>query len=118
MLFSRVLRDARPSRTPSVTPPPDLSQISSQPTTSPNGKPSPAANNVKQQSRHISFYRIYGRPIVRVFLMSSIVYYSLHYLWWRLEYDEMEVEKRQQVGTLAEQLGDAIDDPTGVAAKR
>ncbi|ORY87607.1 hypothetical protein BCR37DRAFT_390146 [Protomyces lactucae-debilis] len=58
----------------------------------------------KPESRHIGFYRQFGRPLTRVFLMSSITYYSLHYLYWSLDYDEMSAEKQQQIRSLEAEL--------------
>ena len=115
LLPTRLLRqDVRPSRTPLVQPPPTLPSQQQQPGgSSTTGSSSTIGTGVKPQSRHISFYRIYGRPIVRVFLMSSITYYALHYLWWTLEHDEMEADKRAQVTQLAETLGDAVEHRGG-----
>lgn len=36
--------------------------------------------------------------------MTSITYYSLHYLWWYLDYDEMTATKGREIGQLEDEL--------------
>lgn len=49
------------------------------------------------------------RPLWIFLLMSSSVYLVGHYLWWRLEYDEKELELAQQVKSLEAELNHLLE---------
>ncbi|CUS23945.1 LAQU0S12e03576g1_1 [Lachancea quebecensis] len=48
------------------------------------------------------------RPMWIFLLMSSFFYLTGHYIWWRLEYDEREIELHKQVQALREELDSTI----------
>ncbi|BFZ55659.1 hypothetical protein PYCC9005_002700 [Savitreella phatthalungensis] len=62
----------------------------------------------KPISPHVGFYKMYGRPLTRVLLMTSITYYGLHWVWWALEMESVEKDKQSKIEQLSEQLGDAV----------
>lgn len=37
---------------------------------------------------------MYGRPFGRVFLIASITYFGLHFLWWHLYVEEKRAQKQ------------------------
>lgn len=49
------------------------------------------------------------RPLWVFLLMSSSVYLTGHYLWWRLEYSEKELELAQQVKSLEAKLNHILE---------
>lgn len=48
------------------------------------------------------------RPAWIFLLMSSFFYLTGHYIWWRLEYDEREIELQKEVEQLSQELDAAI----------
>ncbi|CAR23623.1 Ina17p [Lachancea thermotolerans CBS 6340] len=48
------------------------------------------------------------RPMWIFLLMSSFFYLTGHYIWWKLEYDEREIELHKQVQALRQELDSAI----------
>ncbi|SCV03004.1 LAME_0H06942g1_1 [Lachancea meyersii CBS 8951] len=49
------------------------------------------------------------RPMWIFLLMSSFFYLGGHYIWWKLEYDEREIELNKQVQDLRMELDEAIE---------
>lgn len=49
------------------------------------------------------------RPGWIFLLMASFVYLSLHYIWWKLEYDARELELQEEVKKLENELNDLIE---------
>ncbi|KAI1434625.1 hypothetical protein GGR50DRAFT_394794 [Xylaria sp. CBS 124048] len=41
---------------------------------------------------HTTFYKTFGRPIAKVFLLAIFTYQLAYYFWVRLEMDEMRAE--------------------------
>ncbi|KTW30128.1 hypothetical protein T552_00606 [Pneumocystis carinii B80] len=50
------------------------------------------------------FWRMYARPFGKVFLLASITYLSLHYLWWHLYSEEKKREKKECLFQLEKKL--------------
>lgn len=42
----------------------------------------------------IAFYQTFGRPIAKVFLMSTFIYQLTYWAWAKLEKDEIHAEKQ------------------------
>ncbi len=53
-----------------------------------------------EPSRHITFYKEFGRPIGTTLLLASVTYMSLHWLWWRLELDDTKDTKSAEIREL------------------
>ncbi|KAH0159145.1 hypothetical protein KCU67_g7252, partial [Aureobasidium melanogenum] len=53
-----------------------------------------------------AFYKSFGRPIAKVFLMALFTYQVLHYAWLRLESMEEKEEKTTELQGLEAQLRD------------
>ena len=53
----------------------------------------------KSKSPSSEFYKTFGRPIAKVFLLAIFTYQVAYYFWVRLEQDEM---KRDMEATIAE----------------
>ncbi|SCU84784.1 LADA_0D03774g1_1 [Lachancea dasiensis] len=49
------------------------------------------------------------RPMWIFLLMSSFVYLGGHWIWWKLEYDEREIELDKEVQALRKELDEAIE---------
>jgi hypothetical protein len=62
-------------------------------------------------SRHIGFYKDFGRPIAKCLLIASASYMFLHYTWWKLETSEMRMRKSTELGRLSEKAGTSILAP-------
>ncbi|KAI1429432.1 hypothetical protein F5Y12DRAFT_709915 [Xylaria sp. FL1777] len=45
-----------------------------------------------KEEKHKTFYKTFGRPIAKVFLMAIFTYQLAYYFWVRLEQDEMRAE--------------------------
>ncbi|SCU87927.1 LAFA_0E09670g1_1 [Lachancea sp. 'fantastica'] len=48
------------------------------------------------------------RPMWIFLLLSSFFYLGGHYVWWKLEYDEREIELHKQVEALRQELDETI----------
>lgn len=46
-------------------------------------------NSSTQPSPQTQFYKTFGRPIAKVFLMAIFTYQLVYYVWVRLEHDEI-----------------------------
>ncbi|KAG9512729.1 hypothetical protein KCV07_g9251, partial [Aureobasidium melanogenum] len=58
------------------------------------------------ENPHRAFYKSFGRPIAKVFLMALFTYQVLHYAWLRLESMEEKEEKTTELQGLEAQLRD------------
>ncbi|KAH0363545.1 hypothetical protein KCU65_g7377, partial [Aureobasidium melanogenum] len=56
------------------------------------------------ENPHRAFYKSFGRPIAKVFLMALFTYQVLHYGWLRLEAMEEKEEKTTELQSLEGQL--------------
>ncbi|KAH9910000.1 hypothetical protein F4778DRAFT_713754 [Xylariomycetidae sp. FL2044] len=54
----------------------------------------------KPPSPNAQFYKTFGRPIAKVFLMAIFTYQLAYYFWARLEHDEIKDEKRATISDL------------------
>ncbi|KAJ2979902.1 hypothetical protein NUW58_g7086 [Xylaria curta] len=71
-----------------------------------------ASNDSKPQGslNHKAFYKTFGRPIAKVFLMAIFTYQLAYYFWVRLEHDEMRAEMQGAFfGFILPPLGSAIE---------
>lgn len=57
----------------------------------------------EKQHQEISLSK-FVRPMWIFLLMSSFVYLTGHFVWWKLEYDEREIELDKEVQTLEAEL--------------
>lgn len=62
----------------------------------------------EKNAQEITFKK-FVRPIWVFFIMSSIVYLSYHLLWWKLEYDELEMQFNNQIKKLESELNGLIE---------
>ncbi|CEP61874.1 Ina17p LALA0_S04e02652g [Lachancea lanzarotensis] len=60
----------------------------------------------KQQQQVV--LKKFVRPMWIVLLLSSFFYLGGHYIWWKLEYDEREIELHKQVQALQQELDEAV----------
>ncbi|KAI1351717.1 hypothetical protein F5Y01DRAFT_107403 [Xylaria sp. FL0043] len=49
---------------------------------------------------HKTFYKTFGRPIAKVFLMAIFTYQLAYYFWVRLEQDEIRAEMQATISDL------------------
>ncbi|KAI0446569.1 hypothetical protein F4803DRAFT_502898 [Xylaria telfairii] len=49
---------------------------------------------------HKTFYKTFGRPIAKVFLMAIFTYQLLYYFWVKLEQDEVRAEMEAIISDL------------------
>ncbi|KAI3334290.1 hypothetical protein F4824DRAFT_209846 [Ustulina deusta] len=49
---------------------------------------------------HRTFYKTFGRPIAKVFLMAIFTYQLVYYFWVRLEQDEIRAEMQATISDL------------------
>ncbi|KAI1169824.1 hypothetical protein F4777DRAFT_592427 [Nemania sp. FL0916] len=49
---------------------------------------------------HRAFYKTFGRPIAKVFLMAIFVYQVAYFVWVKLEQDEMRAEAQAIISDL------------------
>ncbi|KAH8161734.1 hypothetical protein CIB48_g6501 [Xylaria polymorpha] len=49
---------------------------------------------------HKTFYKTFGRPIAKVFLMAIFTYQLLYYFWVKLEQDEVRAEMEATISDL------------------
>ncbi|GAW25589.1 hypothetical protein SAMD00023353_0901830 [Rosellinia necatrix] len=49
---------------------------------------------------HKTFYKTFGRPIAKVFLMAIFMYQLAYYFWVRLEHDEIRAEMNATISDL------------------
>ncbi|KAI0430820.1 hypothetical protein F5Y09DRAFT_218587 [Xylaria sp. FL1042] len=49
---------------------------------------------------HKTFYKTFGRPIAKVFLMAIFTYQLAYYFWVRLEQDEIRAEMEATISDL------------------
>ncbi|KAI8633080.1 hypothetical protein F5Y19DRAFT_471337 [Xylariaceae sp. FL1651] len=61
-----------------------------------------ASSDPKPQGslNHSTFYKTFGRPIAKVFLMAIFTYQLAYYLWARLEQGEMRAEMQATIADL------------------
>ncbi|KTW32146.1 uncharacterized protein T551_00828 [Pneumocystis jirovecii RU7] len=62
-------------------------------------------------SPHIMFWKMYGRPFGRVFLIASITYFGLHFLWWHLYVEEKRAQKQAHLSQLEKMLLEITSSP-------
>ncbi|GAO47261.1 hypothetical protein G7K_1471-t1 [Saitoella complicata NRRL Y-17804] len=55
-------------------------------------------------SRHIGFYKTYGRALSKVLLMTFTVYQGLHLLWWSLENKDSQTSKQAEIARLENEV--------------
>ena len=55
-------------------------------------------------SSHATFYRAFGRPTIKVFLMSIFVYQVTYYGWYKLEVQDTKIMKSSEIKRLTSQL--------------
>ncbi|KAI1312830.1 hypothetical protein F5Y03DRAFT_390533 [Xylaria venustula] len=55
-----------------------------------------------------TFYKTFGRPIAKVFLMAIFTYQLAYYLWVRLEQDETRAEMQATISDLEARI-DALE---------
>ncbi|KAI5838913.1 hypothetical protein DFP73DRAFT_599197 [Morchella snyderi] len=57
----------------------------------------------KEVSKHIGFYKEFGRPLSKVFLVSFFTYQACYWAWLKLEKEEVQRGKEEEVkGLMAE----------------
>ncbi|KAI0866213.1 hypothetical protein F4860DRAFT_213392 [Xylaria cubensis] len=49
---------------------------------------------------HKTFYKTFGRPIAKVFLMAIFTYQLVYYFWVKLEQDEARAEMQAMISDL------------------
>lgn len=65
--------------------------------------PPQAAPQQKKVSKHIAFYKELGRPLSKVFLVSFFTYQACYWAWLKLEKEEVQRGKEEEVkGLMAE----------------
>ncbi|KAI1377401.1 hypothetical protein F4677DRAFT_416268 [Hypoxylon crocopeplum] len=62
-------------------------------TSSPLNRETPKPSD-EEKSLNGQFYKTFGRPIAKVFLLAIFTYQVAYYFWVRLEYDEIKSEMR------------------------
>ncbi|KAI5815832.1 hypothetical protein BZA77DRAFT_314402 [Pyronema omphalodes] len=70
--------------------------------------PPPAA--AKPTSPHISIYKDFGRPFIKVFLMAVFVYQTMYWGWMKMEKDELKKEKNEVIRELEEKVQQAREN--------
>ncbi|KAI2641846.1 hypothetical protein GGS26DRAFT_21978 [Hypomontagnella submonticulosa] len=65
---------------------------------SPQGQQPPTSS--QEPSANAQFYRTFGRPIFKVFLLAIFTYQLAYYFWVRLEQDEIKSEMRATIADL------------------
>ncbi|KAI1166426.1 hypothetical protein F5B18DRAFT_78825 [Nemania serpens] len=73
--------------------PPQAQNFSSTP--APNDAASPQGS-----LNHKTFYKTFGRPIAKVFLLAIFTYQLAYYFWVRMEQDEMRAEVQATISDL------------------
>ncbi|RYC65516.1 hypothetical protein CHU98_g690 [Xylaria longipes] len=58
------------------------------------------ASNNQGSLNHKTFYKTFGRPIVKVFLMAIFTYQLAYYFWVKLEQDEVRAEMQATISDL------------------
>lgn len=66
-------------------------------------------NNEDQLSKGSPLKR-FTRPLWIFLLMSSTVYLVGHYLWWRLEYEQSELEQIKRIQSLEDELQSVLKE--------
>ncbi|AOA62314.1 Hypothetical protein PP7435_CHR2-1023 [Komagataella phaffii CBS 7435] len=66
----------------------------------------------KEQQKEDSKVRIshFSRPLLNTFLLASLVYFGLQYLWWDLERDKIIQENEILVSKLERDIQQLIDE--------
>ncbi|KAI1096893.1 hypothetical protein F5B19DRAFT_488099 [Rostrohypoxylon terebratum] len=59
-----------------------------------------SSSQSQQPSPNSQFYRTFGRPIAKVFLLAIFTYQLAYYFWVRLETDEIKSELRATITDL------------------
>ncbi|KAI1452946.1 hypothetical protein F4805DRAFT_462298 [Annulohypoxylon moriforme] len=54
----------------------------------------------QEPSPNSQFYKTFGRPIAKVFLLAIFTYQLAYYFWVRLEYDEIKSDLRTTITDL------------------
>ncbi|CAF9916190.1 MAG: hypothetical protein GOMPHAMPRED_000923 [Gomphillus americanus] len=62
--------------------------------------------NAKPLSPHVGFYKSFGRPFAKVFLMGFCSYQIFYYTWIHLESNEMKQIKQKELDGLVKRLQD------------
>ncbi|TLS27340.1 hypothetical protein PpBr36_04478 [Pyricularia pennisetigena] len=89
-------------------------RCSSSSSSSPSSKPSLSG----------SFYKTFGRPILKVVLSAMFVYQVAYYAWVKMETDEITRDRQAEIAKLEDQLSalqapvESPKDATNVAGKR
>ncbi|PUU78050.1 hypothetical protein B9Z19DRAFT_1084901 [Tuber borchii] len=55
-------------------------------------------------SPHVMFYKDFGRPIAKVFLMAFFTYQVTYWAWVKMEKEDAKVEKEKEVSALEEEV--------------
>lgn len=84
---------SRPMR-PMLTRPFSRLQSTYQPPNAPASKPSP----------HSNFYKVFGRPLAKTFLIAVATYQVLYWSWAKLESIEAKHETEQEIKGLQGEL--------------
>ncbi|KAG5517855.1 hypothetical protein PMAC_000309 [Pneumocystis sp. 'macacae'] len=60
---------------------------------------------------HVVSWKMYGRPFGRVFLIASITYFGLHFLWWKLYVKEKRAQKQAYLSELEKMVFEITSNP-------
>ncbi|QSL65271.1 hypothetical protein MERGE_002580 [Pneumocystis wakefieldiae] len=63
-----------------------------------------AEKHYEGKSSHKLFWKTYARPFGKIFLLASITYLGLHFLWWHLYSHEKKREKKESLFRLEKTL--------------
>ncbi|KAF8468978.1 hypothetical protein BDZ91DRAFT_721506 [Kalaharituber pfeilii] len=58
--------------------------------------PPTGRSNKRPVSPHIGFYQMFGRPLLKVFLMAFITYQMAYWVWLKLVFMEEQHDKKEQ----------------------
>ncbi|KAI1214909.1 uncharacterized protein F4807DRAFT_455360 [Annulohypoxylon truncatum] len=58
------------------------------------------SSSPQEPSPNSQFYKTFGRPIAKVFLLAIFTYQLAYYFWVRLEHDEIKSEMRATITDL------------------
>ncbi|KAH0605122.1 uncharacterized protein H6S33_005104 [Morchella sextelata] len=78
--------------------------------------PQPAPQK-KEVSKHIGFYKELGRPLSKVFLMSFFTYQACYWAWLKLEKEEVQRGKEEEVKGLMAEV-DKLKEAAAAAGKK
>jgi hypothetical protein len=63
-----------------------------------------ASGSARPPSQHTMFYKTFGRPVFKVFLMAMFTYQMLYLAWVRLEHGEEREQRQAEIDRLEEQV--------------